>query len=184
MSRGAQQSTRNLIDQQLGTQNQLMQQSNSQGNQDRSLLTPTIQNLLTSPGYTPAQQSAITQEGMGAARTAYDSLNQAAQNRVARTNNDAGYNTLTSQLGRQQASNLSQQARQNQIQFANQAINQQNKGLNALGQMYGIDTNLLGKAMGVPGQLLGDRASVSNTSTLSGLGNLFGGLSRTGSLFY
>lgn len=184
MSRGAQQSTRNLIDQQLGTQNQLIQQSNSQNAQDRSLLMPAIQNLLTSPGYTPAQQSAITQEGMGAARTAYDSLNQAAQNRVARTNNDAGYNALTAQLGRQEASNLSQQARQNQIQFANEAISQQNTGLNALGQMYGIDTNLLGKAMGVPGQLLGARASASSGSTLSGLGNLFGGLSRVGSMLY
>jgi predicted alpha/beta hydrolase len=184
MSRGAQQSTRNMIDQQLGVQNQLLQQSSAQGNQDRSLLMPTIQNLLTSPGYTPAQQSAITQEGMGAARTAYDALNEAAQNRVARTNNAAGYNELTAQLGRQEASNLAQQARQNQIAFGNEAINQQMAGLNALGQTYGIDTNLLGRAMGVPAQLLGARAAASGGSTLSGLGGLFGGLGNLGSLFY
>ena len=62
MSRGAQRSTRQLTDQQLAQQNQLISQSNQQGTQDRSLLLPTIQSLLTSPGYTPAEQSAITQQ--------------------------------------------------------------------------------------------------------------------------
>ena len=65
MSRGAQHSTRQLTDQQLAQQNQLISQTNQQGTQDRSLLLPTIQSLLTSPGYTPAEQSAITQQSMG-----------------------------------------------------------------------------------------------------------------------
>jgi hypothetical protein len=68
MSRGAQRSTRQLTDQ-LAQQNQLISQSNQQDTQDRSLLLPTIQSLLTSPGYTPAEQSAITQQSMGAANT-------------------------------------------------------------------------------------------------------------------
>jgi hypothetical protein len=74
MSRAAQQQTRNLTDQQLATQNQLLGQENQNSNQDRSLLLPTIQNLLTNPGYTQSQQDAITQQGMGAARTAFDAL--------------------------------------------------------------------------------------------------------------
>ena len=55
MSRAAQHTTRALTDQQLAQQNQLISQSNQQGQQDRALMTPTIQNLLSSTGYTPQQ---------------------------------------------------------------------------------------------------------------------------------
>ena len=120
MSRGAEHSTRQLTDQQLAQQNQLISQSNQQGTQDRSLLFPTIQSLLTSPGYTPAEQSAITQQSMGAANTAYDALRERAANRAAATNDTAAAPELTAQLGREQAQSLASQAQQNQIAFANQ----------------------------------------------------------------
>jgi len=184
MSRAAQQQTRNLTDQQLSMQNQLIGQENQFTNQERGMLLPTIQNLLTNPGYTPAQQNAITQQGMGAARTAFDALNESAQNQVTRTNNAAGFNDLTAQLGREEAQNLAQQARQNQISFANNAQQQRLAGLNALNQTFGIDTNLLGRSMGIPGQLLGVRSSASGNADYSGLDNLFGGIGLgLGSLF-
>jgi hypothetical protein len=183
MSRGAERSTRQLTDQQLAQQNQLISQSNQQGTQDRSLLMPTIQSLLTSPGYTPAQQSAITQQSMGAANTAFNALQERAANRAAATNDTAGYGDLTAQLGREQAQTLASQAQQNQIAFANQQYKEQLAGLNALGQTYGIDTNLLGKAMGVPSQLLGVRQRASSGSSLSGTGSLFGLGSGIASLF-
>jgi hypothetical protein len=176
MGRAAQQQTRQLTDQQLALQNQMLGQENQQTQQDRSLLMPTLNSLLTNPGYTAAQQNAITQEGMGSARTAYDSLAQAAQNQVTRTNNSAGFNDLTAQLGRSEAQNLAQQARQNQITFANDAQSQQLAGLSALGQTYGIDTNLLGKSMGIPGQLLGVRSNASGNPDSSSLGGLLGSL--------
>ena len=68
MSRGAQQTTQQLT-QQLASQNQLISQANQQGQQDRSVLMPGIEQLINNPGYTPAQQSAITQEGMGSAKS-------------------------------------------------------------------------------------------------------------------
>ncbi len=176
MSRGAEHSTRQLTDQQLAQQNQLISQSNQQGTQDRSLLLPTIQSLLTSPGYTPAEQSAITQQSMGAANTAYDALRERAANRAAAPE-------LTAQLGREQAQSLASQAQQNQIAFANQRTKDQLAGLSALGQTYGIDTNLLGHAMGVPAQLLGVRQRASGGSSTSGLGSLFGVGSSIASLF-
>ena len=182
MSRGAQHTTRALTDQQLAQQNQLISQSNQQGQQDRSLIMPTIQSLLTSQGYTPQQQSAITQQSMGAAHTAFDALRQRAANRAAATNNSAGFGDLTAQLGREQAQTEASQAQQNQIAFANQALKEHLAGLNALGQTYGIDTNLLGKAMGVPAQLLGVRQRASG-STSSGAGSLFGIGSGIASLF-
>lgn len=172
MGRAAQH-TRNLTDQQLAQQNQLISQSNQQGQQDRSILMPTINSLLTSQGYTPQQQSAITQQSMGAANTAFDALRERAANRVAATNNSAGYGDTLAQLGRQQAQTDASQAQQNQIAFANQQLKEQMAGLSALGQTYGIDTNLLGKAMGVPADLLGIRQRASQTSG-SGIGSILG----------
>jgi len=183
MSRGAQHTTRQLTDQQLAQQNQLINQANQQSTSDRSLMMPTIQSLLNSQGYTPAQQSAITQQSMGAANTAFDALREQAANRAAATNDTAGFNDLTAQLGREQAQTLASQAQQNQITFANQQLKEQLAGLNALGQTYGIDTNLLGHAMGVPAQLLGVRQRASGGSSAGGMGSLFGVGSSIASLF-
>ncbi len=154
MSRGAQQQVQQESEQQLGTQDQLISQTDQESQQELGMLTPEIENLLNSPGYTPAQQSAIEQQGMGAARTAYDALQESAANRVATTNNAAGYNALESELGQEEAQTLANQAQSDQIDFANEQISQQMAGLNALENTYNINTNLLGKAMGVPSQLL------------------------------
>lgn len=176
MSRGAQRTTRALTDQQLAQQNQLISQSNQQGQQDRSLMLPTITSLLNSPGFTPQQQSDITQQSMGSANTAFDALRERAANRQAATNNSAGYGDLLSQLGRQQAQTDANSAQQNQIAFANRQRQDQLAGLNALGQTYGVDTNLLGKAMGIPSELLSVRQRASGgssnaASSLFGLGS-------------
>jgi N-acetyl-beta-hexosaminidase len=111
---------------------------------------PTIQGLLNSQGYTPQQQSAITQRSLGASNTAFDALRERAADRTTATNNSAVYDDLTAQLGRQQAQSDASKAQQNQITFANQQLKEQLAGLSALGQTYGVDTNLLGKAVGVP----------------------------------
>jgi hypothetical protein len=183
MSRGAQQTTRNLTDQQLAQQNQAISQESQSDSQDRSLLMPTIQSLLNSQGYTPQQQSAITQQSMGAANTAFNALQEKAANRTAATNNSAGYGDLTAQLGREQAQTDASQAQQNQIAFANQQLKEQLAGLSALGQTYGVDTNLLGKAMGVPSELLGVRQRASTGSSTAGLGSMLGLGSSIASLF-
>ena len=183
MSRGAERTTRSLTDQQLGQQNQLISQADQSGVQDRSLMLPTIQSLLNSQGFTPQQQSDITQQSMGAANTAFDALRQSAANRQAATNNSAGFGDLTAQLGREQAQTDASQAQQNQIAFANQKLKENLAGLSALGQTYGVDTNLLGKAMGVPSELLGVRQRASTGSSTGGLSGLFGAGSSIASLF-
>src|ERR1700722_4074362 len=183
MSRAAENTTRQLSDQQLAQQNQLISQSNQQSQSDRSAMMPTITSLLNSQGYTPQQQSAITQQCMGAANPAFDSLRQRAANRQAATNDTAGYGDTLAQLGRQQAQTDASQAQQNQVTFANQQLKEQMAGLNALGQTYGVDTNLLGKAMGVPSELLGVRQRASTGSSTAGLSGLFGAGSSVASLF-
>ena len=183
MSRGAQQTTRNLTDQQLAQQNQMISQESQADAQDRSLLVPTIQSLLNSQGYTPQQQSAITQQSLGASNTAFNALQERAANRAAATNNSAGFGDLTAQLGREQAQTDASQAQQNQVTFANQQLKEQLAGLSALGQTYGVDTNLLGKAMGVPSELLGVRQRASTGSSTAGLGGILGLGSSIASLF-
>jgi hypothetical protein len=183
MSRGAQRTVRQETEQQLGQQNQLISQSNQSDQQDRSLLLPTITSLLNSQGYTPAQQSAITQQSLGAANTSFDAAREQAANRQAATNNSAGYGDLVAQLGREQAQTDASVAQQNQITFANQQLKEQLAGLSALGQTYGIDTNLLGKAMGVPAQLLGVQQRAASGSSVGGAGGLFGLGSGIASLF-
>ena len=166
MSRAAESTTRKLTDQQLALQNQLLSQADQQGSADRSLLMPTIQSLLNSPGFTPEQQSAITQQSLGSANTAFDALRE----RAAATNNSAGFGDLLAQAGRQQAHTDADLAQQNQIAFANRQMQDRLAGLSALGQMYGIDTNLLGRAMGIPPELLGVRQNASRGGFGFGVG--------------
>jgi hypothetical protein len=103
MSRGAQQTTRTPTDQQLAQQNQAIGQESQSDTQDRSFLMATIQTPLNSQGYSPQQQSAITQQSLGASNTAFDALREKAANRTAASNNSAGYGDLTAQLGHEQA---------------------------------------------------------------------------------
>ena len=181
MSRGAQQQTTQETEQQLASQNQLISQTNQEGQQELGVLMPDIENLLNSPGYTPAQQSAIEQQGMGAAQAAYGAQEETAANRVTTTNNAAGYGALQAELGQEQAQTLASQAQSDQIDFANEQINQQMAGLNALENTYNINSNLLGKAMGVPSQLLNVQEQASKGP---GTGTLLGDISLSaGSLF-
>jgi len=115
--------------------------------------------------------------------TAFNALQEKAANRTAATNNAAGYDDLTAQLGREQAQTDASQAQQNQVTFANQQLQEQLAGLSALGQTYGVDTNLLGKAMGVPSDLLGVRQRASAGSSTAGLGGMLGLGSSVASLF-
>jgi len=180
MSRGAERTTRALTDQQLAQQNQLIAQSNSQGQQDRAALLPEINNLLNSPGFTPQQQSDITQQSLGAANTAFDALRERAANRAAVTNNSAGFGDLLAQIGRDQARTDASQTQQNQIAFGNRQRQDELAGVNALNQTYGIDTNLLGRAMGVPSELLNVRQRASTGSALGGLLGIFSAMRPRG----
>ena len=182
MSRAAQRSTRALSDQELAQQNQLVSQVDQQAQQDRSTLLPTTKNLLASRGFSPQQQSDITQQSLGSANTAFDALRQRAADRAAATNNSAGYADLLSQIGRERAQTNAAQTGENEIGFANRERQDQLSGLSALEQAYGIDTSLLGKAIGVPAELLSVRQRASGSSS-SGLGSLFGVGAGIGSLF-
>lgn len=181
MGRGASQ-TMQLTNQQLASQNATNQQLFSQGQSLENTVASGYQNLLANPGYTQAQQTAITGQSMGALASTYAAMASNAANQVARTNNSAGYNDLLDSLARQQGQQTSSLAQQNQLAFANQTKQDQLTALQGLSSLYGTNSSLLSSAMGVPGQLLGVDAKVASIPSFgssflnslgSGLGKLF-----------
>jgi hypothetical protein len=186
MSR-AQSQTMQLTNQQLSNTNALNQQLLGQQQQVGNLLVPQFQSILNNPGLSPADQAAVTAQSQGARSSAFDSLQQSAQNRVARTNNSAGFADLTDELARQKGIAQAGQAQQNQLAFSNTAFQRQMAALQGLSGLYGVDSNLLGRTLGIPSQLLNVDANASRNnggffSTLGGgLGSTLGAL--PGALF-
>ena len=161
MGRGAQAQTRQLTDQQLASTNALNQQFLSQQQQVGNTLLPQYQSILNNPGLSPADQAAVTGQSQGALASAFDSLQQSAQNRLARTRNSAGFGELTDELARQKGIAQASQAQQNQMAFTNTAFQRQMAALQGLSGLYGVDSNLLGRTLGIPSQLLNTRANAS-----------------------
>lgn len=183
MGRGAVQAVTNQTNAQLASQNAMNQQLYGQSQSLVNSAASGYQNLLNNPGYTPAQQSAITNQSMGALASTFASLASSAANHVALTNNSAGYTSTLDDLARQQGSQAASLAQQNQLSFANQAQQNQLTALQGLSSLYGVDTNLLGKTLGIPSQLLNVNAGLAKTpsfgtSFLNSLGSTLGGVGK------
>ncbi|HXZ20228.1 MAG TPA: hypothetical protein VEG63_09780 [Candidatus Acidoferrales bacterium] len=166
--------TRSDIDQETALQQQINQQLLSETQGLGSTLLPQYEQLLTQ-GYTPQEQAAITGQSQGAINSAFDALRQNAADRLAQTNNSAGYSALLDDLGRAQAQQSASTAQQNQIQFAQQQQQNMLRGLQGIASLYGVDTGLLASGLGDVGQLLSTRAGISSNGMnlvgpLSGLG--------------
>ena len=174
-----------MTNQQLANINAQNQQFLNQQQQLGSNFSSQYQSILNNPGLSPAQQAAVTSQSQGSIASAFDSLQQSAANRVAATNNSAGFSELTDDLARQKAVAEGNQAQQNQLSFANTAYQQQMSALQGLSGLYGVDSNLLGKTLGIPSQLLNVRANAGRsgqgffTSLGSGLGSTLGALPST-----
>jgi len=164
MGRGAQQQTLQLTDQQLANTNAMNQQFLNQQQQVGNAVTSGFQNILANPGLSPADQAAVTGQSQGAIASAFNSLQQSAANRVAATNNSAGFSDLTDDLARQKGIAEGNQAAQNQLNFDNTAFNRQMSALQGLSGVFGVDSNLLGRTLGIPSQLLNTAASASRST--------------------
>ena len=186
MSR-AQDYTRQLTDQQLASLNSLNQQFLNQQQQVGNTLLPQFQSILNNPGLSSADKAAVTGQSQGALASAFDSLQQSAQNRLARTRNSAGFGELTDELARQKGIAEAGQAQQNQLAFTNTAFQRQMAALQGLSGLFGVDSNLLGRTLGIPAELLNVRNNASRSSggffsaLGSGLGSTLGTL--PGALF-
>ena len=176
MSR-AQTQTQQLTTQQLASINALNNQFLGAQQQVGNTLIPQFQSILNNPGLSPADQAAITGNSQGALASAFDSLQQAAQNRVARTNNAAGFSDLEDDLARQKGIASGNLAAQNQLNFSNTAFNRQMAALQGLSGIFGTDSNLLSRTLGIPAQLLNVAANNSRTQPgfFTSLGSTLGG---------
>ena len=180
MSR-AQDQTRQLTNQQLASLNSLNQQFLGQQQQIGNLLLPQFQSILNNPGLSPADKAAVTGQSQGTLASAFDSLQQSAQNRAARTRNSAGFSELTDELARQKGIAEAGQAQQNQLAFTNTAFQRQMAALQGLSGLFGVDSNLLGRTLGIPAQFLNVAANTSRPSGFfsslgSGLGSTLAAL--------
>jgi len=154
MGRGAQAQTQQMIDQQLAQQNTMNQQVYA-GTQSLSGAAATgYQNILSNPGYSDADKSAVTNLSQSALSSTFDALAQNAATRAARTRNSAGYGELLSSLAQSRGQQQANLAQQNQLAFANAARSDRFSALSGLSGLYGTNANLLGRAIGVPAQLL------------------------------
>ena len=182
MGRGAQAQTQKLTDQQLANINSLNQQFLGQQQQVGNLLVPQFQSILNNPGLSPADKAAVTGQSQGALASAFDALQQSAQNRLARTRNSAGFSELTDELARQKGIAEGNQAQQNQLAFTNTAFQRQMAAMQGLSGLFGVDSNLLGRTLGIPAELLNVRNNASRGSggffsaLGSGLGSTLGAL--------
>src|SRR5216684_1272074 len=183
MGRGAQAQTRQLTDEQLASINALNQQLLGNQQQVGNLLLPQFQSILNNPGLSAADKAAVTGQSQGSLASAFDALQQSAQNRLARTRNSAGFADLTDELARQKGIAEAGQAQKNQLAFSNTAFQRQMAALQGLSGLFGVDTNLLGRTLGIPAELLNTRANASRSSgggffsaLGSGLGSALGAL--------
>jgi hypothetical protein len=181
MGRGAQATTQKLTDQQLAGINSLNQQLLGNQQQIGNSLVPQFQSIANNPGLNPADKAAVTAQSQGALASAFDSLQQSAANRAARTRNTAGFADLSDDLARQKGIAAGNQAQQNQFAFSNTAFQRQMAALQGLSGLFGVDTNLLGRTLGIPAELLNTRANASRpsgffTSLGSSLGGTLGGI--------
>jgi len=175
MGRGAQAQTQQMTDEQLASINALNQQFLGQQQQAGNNLTSQFQSVANNPGLSPADKSAVTAQSQGSLASAFDSLQQSATNRAARTNNSAGFGDLTDELARQKGIAAGNQAQQNQLAFSYTAFQRQMAALQGLSGLYGVDSNLLGRTLGIPSQLLSVRANASKPSGFfTSLGNTAG----------
>jgi hypothetical protein len=182
MGRGAEAQTRRLTDQQLTDTNALTQQFLGQQQQVGNALLPQYQKIVNNPGLSAADKAAVTNQSQGSLASAFDSLQQSAQNRLARTRNSAGFGDLTDDLARQKGMASAAEAQNNQLAFSNAAFQRQMAALQGLSGLYGVDTNLLARSLGIPAELLNVRANASRggngffSSLGSSLGSTLGGL--------
>lgn len=109
--------------------------------------TNAAEGVVANPGYTPAEQTAITGGALSGVAGSYDAAAANAANRVNKTNNSAGYSSLADTLARGKAQGMSKAAAGTAEDIANARMTNQQQGIGDLGGIYntqlGATTNLL-----------------------------------------
>lgn len=115
-------------------------------------------------GYSPAEQNAITQQGMAAARAGFESNRDAILRNQARTNNSAGYAANMAKMARGFGETMGSQARQNQIDFANEAQKRKETGASGMLNVAGLTNQRGSTALGARQQFGNDQNRLKETA--------------------
>lgn len=170
----------NTLNAQAGNQNQM-------SGQLFGTTMPAISKMVNNPGYTPAQQSAITTNTVGAATEPYAGAADTAARTAAASRNPAGLDTSLDALAREKSAAADTAANQAQIEIAQDAQQQQQQGISDAGQLFGTTegtagklynsaTPLFGQQQQSPtGQILGSALGAAGVAACWVAAELYGG---------
>lgn len=119
-------------------------------------------------GYSAAEQNAITQEGMRAARAGFETNRDAMLRNQARTGNSAGYAANMAKMARGFGETMGSQARQNQIDFANEAERRKEGGASGMLNVAGL-ANQRGQTSIAARQGFGNELSRRQETAMGGM---------------
>lgn len=108
-----------------------------------------FQSLYANPGYTPAQQTAITQATEGGIGAAQGAAQQRLANSAARTRNSAGLTANEDELSREALRTGAAAGAQNQETFANAARADRNLALGGFQSLYGTSLGGANNTLGI-----------------------------------
>ncbi len=107
-----------------------------------------INKQLANPGFDQATKTAITSSGQDANNAAFDSLNQQAQERAARTRNGASTNALSDSLAMQRGIGAGDAAMKAQTEIGNAALTGEQKATQQMADLYGTSLSGGNNALG------------------------------------
>ncbi len=119
-------------------------------------------------GYSAAEQNAITQEGMRAARAGFETNRDAMLRNQARTGNSAGYAANMAKMARGFGETMGSQGRQNQIDFANEAQRRKEGGASGMLNVAGL-ANQRGQTSIAARQGFGNELSRRQETAMGGM---------------
>ncbi|HUX68031.1 MAG TPA: hypothetical protein VMV31_11150 [Terriglobales bacterium] len=140
------------------------------------------QGELANPGFTPAEEQAMTQATSGSLAGAFGAARTRLQDHAARTGNTAGENATEEQLAREQGQQNAQALGNLQQAFGKARIQGQQNALQGLGSLYGTSTNATDAAMNSGANLVGTQGRMAMQPGFWG-SVLAGGLGAAGKMF-
>ena len=181
MARGAQKTAENNANTGYQNAQTYNTQLENQNQEQNNYLQTQYQNILANPGYTPAQQAALTLNSTGSESAAFGSAADQAARTAAKTGNSANLASQQDHLAQEKAQTMASTNAANQVTIANDA-QQQQQALQGLNSMYGTNTNLLAKSLGVPPEYLSayNQAMDKPSATQSILQSLLGAGGQVG----
>lgn len=143
-------------------------QLGSQAQGIQGTLLPAYQSILSNPGYSSADKSAMTLNTLGGLGASFGDAADSATNRTARTRNSAGYGETLDELSRERGRQTSTAEAGLQSKFADTALSERDKALSGMSNLYGVDTDTMAKLLS-PGAIQQNKGGLSVSGGIPGV---------------